>query len=64
MIEIKFRAWHKTRKKWFRFDKFYYCDEYNLLAWELNPEDEDPDGGAYMNLESSSSDWEKIEMIS
>ena len=50
MREIKFRAWNKEKKKIYRFDDLQYCNEYNLLAFGLNKDDYEKDGGQYCNL--------------
>jgi hypothetical protein len=60
---MKIRAWHKQRQKWITFDNLTYCDEYNIMGFELSDADCDPNGGTYCNLSSDLEDFEKFEFI-
>lgn len=59
MREIKFRAFHKERKKFYFFGTLVYCDEYNHLGFDLI--NHEVDGGPYCNIDSKTDDFENIQ---
>jgi len=48
MREIKFRAWDRERKRMLYFSDVWFCDEYNLLTFEL---DRTPFGDEYIDFD-------------